>query len=85
MIESRETCDSIKRELEYSGGLKDANIIDLKQNLVDSRQQLTEKDGIISENAAIVKNNKKKARNRLFYFSAGGLALGFVTGLIIAR
>lgn len=85
MVESLETCDSIKRELEYSGGLKDENIADLKKNLDDRSQQLIDKDGIISEKDERFKNKKKIWRNRSIYFSAGSLVVGFITGLIIVR
>lgn len=40
---------------------------------------------IITDYEGIMKNNRKKQRNRVIYFGAGGLAVGLITGLIISR
>lgn len=63
-------------------GLQQSNK-DLKEALRLSGEIVANNEKAVENYKEIIKDNKKKGRNRLFYFTGAGAVVGFVVGLLV--
>lgn len=79
------TCDSTVKKCDSLLINCRLNRIDLETKISNKDIELGNKDTEIYNLKDICKNKNKMCRNRFLYGSAGGLAVGLIFGIIIAK